>query len=110
LEESRKEVGQFSPQFLPDGRRFLYYSSGQQIGFGLGSLDGTSRFLMINPNSASLYASSPDGKAYLLFVRRDQLMAQPFDARTAALSGEPVSPSLSRAPSRFPLQLRRTAR
>jgi Tol biopolymer transport system component len=36
------------------------------------------------------YAASQDGKAYLLFLRNGQLMAQPFDAGAAVLSGEPV--------------------
>jgi hypothetical protein len=50
-----------------------------------------SRFLIINPNSPGYDAPSRQGTAYLLFLRRDQLMAQPFDAGTAAVSGEPVS-------------------
>jgi Tol biopolymer transport system component len=79
------------PQFLPDGRRFLYYSSAQQYGVALGSLDGRSRFLMINEDSAGWYAPSREGKAYLLFLRGDQLMAQPFEAEAATVSGEPVS-------------------
>jgi hypothetical protein len=91
LDESRKESGQLGPQFLPDGRRFLYYSFAQQNGVGLGTLDGKSRFLMVNPDSPGLYAPSREGKEYLLFLRRDQLMAQPFDAGTAAVRGEPVS-------------------
>jgi dipeptidyl aminopeptidase/acylaminoacyl peptidase len=91
LDESRRENGQWLPQFLPDGRTFLYASFGQQPGVALGSLDGKSRFLMINPGSPGLYAQSQEGKAYLLFLRRNQLMAQPFDAGTAAVSGEPVS-------------------
>jgi serine/threonine protein kinase/Tol biopolymer transport system component len=91
LDEARKENGQFWPQLLPDGRRFLYFSIGQQYGAGLGSLDGKSEFLMINPDSPGLYATSQEGKAYLLFLRRDQLIAQPFDAKAAALSGEPLA-------------------
>jgi serine/threonine protein kinase/Tol biopolymer transport system component len=91
LDESRRENGQFMPQFLRDGRRFLYYSRAQRNGVALGSLDGQSRFLMINEDSAGLYAPSREGKAYLLFLRGDQLMAQPFDAGTATVSGEPVS-------------------
>jgi len=90
LDESRKENSQIHPQFLPDGRRFLYESFAQQYGVGLGSLDGKSRFLMLAPIVASYHASSRQGKAYLLFVRHDQLMAQPFDAGTAAVSGEPI--------------------
>jgi hypothetical protein len=42
LDESRKEYG-FAPEFLRDGRRFLYSSVARQIGVNLGSLDGTSR-------------------------------------------------------------------
>jgi serine/threonine protein kinase len=92
LDESRKESGQVVPQFLPDGRRFLYGSIAQQNGVGLGSLDGKSRFLMsVNPYPLGYYAPSREGKGYLLFFRRDELMAQPFDAGTATLSGEPVS-------------------
>jgi serine/threonine protein kinase/Tol biopolymer transport system component len=90
LDESRKETRQLLPQFLPDGRRFLYFSFAQQFGVAVGSLEGKSRFLMINPNSLGHYAPSRDGKTYLLFIRGNQLMAQPFDAGKAAVSGEPV--------------------
>jgi hypothetical protein len=90
-DESRKEFAQFSPEFLPDGRRFLYASTAQQTGVGLGSLDGQSRLLMpANGYPLGYYAPFQQGKAYLLFVRRNQLMAQPFEAGTASLSGEPV--------------------
>jgi len=92
LDVSRKETGQFGPQFLPDGRRFLYSSLAQQAGVVLGSLDGKSRLLVPTTNAFPLgrYAASQDGKAYLLFLRTGQLMAQPFDAGAAVLSGEPV--------------------
>jgi len=90
LDESRKENSQIHPQFLPDGRRFLYESFAQQNGLGLGSLDGKSRLLMPNPIVVGHYAPSRQGKAYLLFLRGNQLMAQPFDAGGAAVSGEPL--------------------
>jgi serine/threonine protein kinase/Tol biopolymer transport system component len=100
-DESRKENAQLAPQFLPDGQRFLYYSSvapvvgqqnpAQRNGVALGSLDGKSRFLMPNSEPLGYYAPARDGKAYLLFLRREQLMAQRFDVGSAALKGEPVS-------------------
>jgi hypothetical protein len=90
LDESRKENSQIHPQFLPDGRRFLYESFAQQNGLGLGSLDGKSRLLMPNPIVVGHYARSRQGKAYLLFLRGNQLMAQPFDGGGAAVSGEPL--------------------
>jgi hypothetical protein len=98
LDESRKENGQLIPQFLQDGRRFLYASFAPQNGIGLGSLHGKSRLLMPDPNALGYYAPSRQGNAYLLFIRGNQLMAQPFDAGTAAVSGEPV-------PIAEPLQL-----
>jgi Tol biopolymer transport system component len=90
LDESRKESGQLGPQFLPDGRRFLYESYAQQRGVGLGTLDGKSRLLMPSSHPTARLASSRQGKAYLFLIRGDQLMAQPFDAGTAAVSGDPV--------------------
>jgi hypothetical protein len=76
LDESRKETAQVAPQFLPDGRRFLYSTFAQQSGIGLGSLDGKSQFPMI-PDGPGYYVPSLEGKAYLLFLRRNQLLAQP---------------------------------
>jgi hypothetical protein len=82
MDASRKEVGQLVHQFLPNGGKFLYGSFANQIGIGLGSLDGKSRFLMPNPDSRGLYVPALEGKAYLLFLQRNQLMAQRFDAVT----------------------------
>jgi Tol biopolymer transport system component len=91
LDESRKETIQAVPRFLPDGRRFLYTTLAGQNGVALGSLDGKSKFRIINPNySPGDYVPSREGNGYLLFPRRGQLMAQAFDAGTATLSGEPV--------------------
>jgi Tol biopolymer transport system component/predicted Ser/Thr protein kinase len=88
LDESRKEYSQYLPQFLPDGRRFLYASFGQKSGIALSSLDGGSRFLMID--KPGYYVRSRE-TAYLIFLRSEQLMAQQFDPGRAAVSGEPVS-------------------
>jgi Tol biopolymer transport system component len=104
LDKSRKENSQIIPQLLPDGRRFLYESFAQQNGIVLGSLDGKSRLLMpssvfagrgsvgnhLGENVLGYYAPSGKGKAQLLFLRGNQLVAQPFDPGTAAVSGEPV--------------------
>jgi Tol biopolymer transport system component len=84
LDASRKETVQANPQFLPDGS-FLYYSFGQEHTARLGSLDGKSRRLMPLITSPAYYASSRDGKAYLLFSQLGQLMAQPFNLRREAL-------------------------
>jgi Tol biopolymer transport system component/tRNA A-37 threonylcarbamoyl transferase component Bud32 len=90
LDASRKETLQANPQFLPDGR-FLYDSFGQEHTARLGSLDGKSRRLMPLISSPAYYAPSRDGRAYLLFLQRGQLMAQPFNLRRGALDGEPAA-------------------
>ena len=69
LDAALGEVSQGSPQFLPDGQRFLYVSSGKDRGnIFLGSLDGkTRRLLFNNPNSPATYVPGPNGRGYLLF-------------------------------------------
>jgi eukaryotic-like serine/threonine-protein kinase len=50
MDVSRKESAQWNPQFLPDGRQFLYFSSASQSGFalaGCGNTGETSYALMI---------------------------------------------------------------
>ena len=78
------------PQFLPDGRRFLYVANGAET---------DERFLMVadiegkEPPRKLLDVSSlvrlapPD---HLLYVREDSLLAQPFDFDSAELTGEAV--------------------
>ncbi|HYM26326.1 MAG TPA: protein kinase, partial [Vicinamibacterales bacterium] len=78
-----------SPQFLPDGRHFVYVArSGrpEESGAYLGSLDAAPRRLF--STLAKIMFASP---GYLLFVREGTLVAQPFDAATARLSGEAVT-------------------
>jgi Tol biopolymer transport system component len=86
------EAGHFWPQFLPDGRHFLYTSwteesSKRAVMVGvLGSKDKT-RVAPAESNAA--YAESPSSKrGYLLFYRGNAVYAQPFDAKKLALSGE----------------------
>ena len=76
------------PEFLPDGRRFLYIvrnTDPDKSALYLGSLDSTGRQRLMPAFSRAVYA--PTG--HLLFVREGVLLAQPFDPARAALSGEP---------------------
>jgi Tol biopolymer transport system component len=79
-----------SPEFLPDGRRFLFSvrSGGLgQVQAYVGSLDSPDdRVLLDGIRSAARYA--PTG--HLLFTRGTELMAQRFDVERLALLGEPV--------------------
>jgi serine/threonine protein kinase len=75
------------PQFLPDGRHFLYFSrQPEKSGVYVGSLDSKETKRILDTDYNALYA--PPG--YLLFVREAALMAQPFDAGKLALTGNAV--------------------
>jgi Tol biopolymer transport system component len=77
------------PEFLPDGRRFLYVarSDGKdRSGIYLSSLDNPAPRRLLPAYSRVVYASN-----HLLYVRDSTLVAHPFDPRTATLIGEPVS-------------------
>jgi eukaryotic-like serine/threonine-protein kinase len=77
------------PQFLPDGRHFLYFARGSQAEVSntyVGSLDGKERKPVIRSWSNVVYA----GAGYLLFIRDGTLMAQPFNQKDLALNGDAV--------------------
>ena len=87
------------PQFLPDGKRFLYLrlhsTDPAQSGIYIGSIDAkpeeqdTRRLLPAN-RQAYYSAASPGGPGYLVLMRDTTLLAQPFDPIKAELSGEPI--------------------
>ena len=77
------------PVFLPDGRHFVYwagdpFSATATNGVFLGSLEGKEQHFLFQTESDALYA--PPG--YLLYMREQSLMAQPFDAGSLKLTGD----------------------
>ena len=77
------------PEFLPDGRHFLFFvqnTGGQNLvsGVYLGSLDAGDTHQLASADTAASYASA----GYLLFVRKGALVAVRFDAASGTLSGE----------------------
>jgi Tol biopolymer transport system component len=75
------------PQFLPDGRRVLFGTFGGRAGgIYVVSLDGGDPVRITDAENAGLYA--PPG--WLLVVRQATLMAFPFDANRAVVTGEPI--------------------
>jgi eukaryotic-like serine/threonine-protein kinase len=92
------------PQFLPDGRHFLYYVTGassEANGIYVASLEDDAQAKRLLPDSTvTKYVPSdvPGRGGYLLFVRETTLMAQPFDADTVTLTGQmfPVAQPVGR--------------
>ena len=90
------KLGDREPSFLPDGRHFLFWRSGDGTGtLWLGDLrTGETRELMRNISSAHYFEPG-----YLIFFQGSQqavlaapapLMAQRFDASSSTFSGEPT--------------------
>ena len=82
------EVSHDYPDFLPDGRHFLFMAratTSAEATVYVGSLDSKERHLLPGINSGARY--SPTG--HVLFVRDNALMAQTFDVRRFELSGSP---------------------
>src|SRR5690348_2471730 len=85
LDESLKDTSQRWPQFLPDGRHFLFFAGAAGSGaVYVGSLDGGEPKLLFSNDSNAVYASP----GYLLFIREGTLMAQHFDPSSLRLSGD----------------------
>jgi hypothetical protein len=78
------------PAFLPDGRHFLYVNiATDTAGIYVGSLDGAENRRVLADRSGAVLTSER-GISHLLFVRENNLMAVPFDWRTAQVSIDAV--------------------
>jgi eukaryotic-like serine/threonine-protein kinase len=89
LDASKGENSHRWPAFLPDGRHFLFWSRNtrgiteHQLYVGeLGSLEAKP---LTKSQTMAVYASG-----YLLFMRQETLMAQPFNPSRLEFSGEAV--------------------
>jgi Tol biopolymer transport system component/predicted Ser/Thr protein kinase len=89
LDASQQTLSHDWPNFLPDGKHFLYTiaaSNPENSGIYVGSLDSKDTKLILKAYSSALYA--PPG--YLLFNRAGTLFAQSFDADRLELKGDAI--------------------
>jgi Tol biopolymer transport system component len=96
LDLSRGEGAHYWPVFLPGGTQYLYFARSsvtENSGIYLARLDGSAPAVRIVPSlSAGLPVIRPStGGLYLIWAREHDLLAQPFDAGRAALTGEAVT-------------------
>jgi Tol biopolymer transport system component len=90
LDSTRGETAHRFPQFLPDGRHFLFTALPSRAGkfdIFIGSLDSPKRRLLMTAGTGLTWA--PPG--HLLYARDGKLIAQRLDARSMQLRGDPVS-------------------
>jgi Tol biopolymer transport system component len=104
LDAARAEISHGFPQFLPDGRRFLYFAASHRPGESsvrVGSLDSAVSKPLVTSDTSALYAPVFGGRsASLLFVSHGSLLAQPLDHQTLELRARPeiVAPDVRYRP------------
>jgi serine/threonine protein kinase len=84
LDPAHEETRHMLPQFLPDGRRFLFIAGAKRAAASTlyaGSLDSSEQTpIMPVSSSVEFVSSRPDNSSgYLIFARDHILMAQAFD-------------------------------
>ncbi len=93
LDQSLTENSHRSPQFLPDGRRFLYLARcarRENNALYLGSLDSSERTRVMRMDANSLYLPPAHGDTGVLVYYKDgALVTQRFDTGAVRLIGEP---------------------
>lgn len=85
----KPETGHYWPSFLPDGRRYVYLAWSAEAASRAvfaGTLGSKEKSRLMAAESNAAYASP----GYLVFHREATLFAQPFNAKTLALAGEPL--------------------
>jgi eukaryotic-like serine/threonine-protein kinase len=87
LDPAKQETTHRWPQFLPDGRHFLFFAWGPDSATYVSSLGSTERKLILKNESNAVYVAP----GYLLYAKAHALIAQPFDLDRLELSGNQVS-------------------
>jgi len=103
LDEQSGDASHGFPSFLPDQKHFIYLrrtNKPERTGIYLGEVgvapEKQSSKLIIATENSAVYTPAPDpreatrGLGFLLYLREQTLMAQPFDAAKLELKGEPV--------------------
>src|SRR5262249_50047815 len=89
---TRQEIGHPWPQFLPDGRHYIYVirsARPENVGIYVGALDSTKKTRLLDIHAKPVYAESAGGVGYLLFQRDSTIAAQQFEATKRELRGKP---------------------
>jgi eukaryotic-like serine/threonine-protein kinase len=99
IDAAMQETSHRWPSFLPDGHRVLFYVEGQRT-TGAPSADPKDKtsglyLFDLETKEKKFIAASDSGAAYasghLLYVRRESLVAQAFDAERGNVTGTPAA-------------------
>ena len=90
VETNRGEICHRWPQFLPDGRHFLFFVRSNDVeahGVYLGSLDSPERTMLVRSKSSAQYAPPSS----LLYVIEGTLVAANLDVRGRRVTSDPIA-------------------
>jgi hypothetical protein len=98
LDAAAQENAHYWPEFLPDGRQFLFLARSanrEKTGIYVGSLDDAPvqarRVRILSTQYRAAYVPTPGARiGHLLFVRGTALVAQRFDPESLKLEGDPA--------------------
>lgn len=93
LDENRGETSHRFPQFLPDGKRFLFYALTKDSAHNtvqLATLGSFTRRTVLEGSSSALFSRDASGDGWLFYVREATLFAQRFDEAAGILDGKPI--------------------
>ena len=88
FDQSHVEAGHRWPQFLPDGNHYIFFVRSyekERTGVYVGSLDSKQHRFVLHTGYRTLWVPG-----YLIYLQDKTLVAQPFDAQKAELSGQPA--------------------
>jgi len=94
LDTAHGETRHLMPQFLPDGRHFLFTAGSATPGVSalyVGLVGSKQRTRIATISSNASFVRTRGGQGYLLYLRDRVLMAQPFDAKELKITGSPFS-------------------
>ena len=97
LDESKSERADLWPQFLPDGKHFVFYQQTdltETSGVYVGSMDQPEyRRLFTSQTNAVYSAAAPETPktGYLLYINERNLMAQQFNAGRMETTEDPIT-------------------
>ena len=91
LDPAHREAGHFWPQFLPDGRHYLYEQlAADNSGLYVGALDSKDRTRLVAWTSMVDNTMPRYANGHLFYTEKQSLVAQRFDIRALKTDGEPI--------------------
>ena len=93
IKTERTERSHLWPQFLPDGKHFVFFVStegSETSGVYAGAIDSPAYSQLFSSETNAVY-STAGSAGYLLFIRNGSLMGQPFNPSKLATTGDQIT-------------------